>query len=167
MRSIAALAMAAALLVAGPDGVRAQLHLGGQASLAFERSGSEGNESVPGVGLRAVLGLPAIPVEVHGSADYFFSSCEPVDCSFWEVNANAIFRISTSGTPLRPYLGAGLNYQSFTLDESDSRGTGLNILGGFELGATPLIRPFVEARYEIINAEGLDNQLLLTAGIIL
>lgn len=164
MRTIAALALASLLVVAVPRGARAQLHLGGQASLAFDR----GSDNSVGVGIRAALGLPMIPIEVHGSADYFFPSCDPVDCSFWEANANAIFRISTPGMPLRPYLGAGLNYQSFSNDLiGDFSGAGFNILGGVELGATPLIRPFLEARYEITNADGLDNQLLLTAGIIL
>lgn len=164
MRSVTSLVLAGALLAAVPGVARAQLHMGGQASLAFDR----GNDNSPGVGIRAVLGLPALPIEVHGSVDYFFASCDPIDCSFWEANANAVFRFPTEGMPLKPYVGAGLNYQRYSLDPGpDASGTGFNILGGIELGATPLIRPFLEARYEITSGDGLKNQLLLTAGIIL
>ena len=171
MRRVTSIAIAALLLAGVPDGARAQLHLGAQGSMAFDRPS---DETTTGVGVKAVLGLPAIPIEVHGSVDYFFPDCDPVDCSFWEANANAVFRLPLPGAPLRPYLGAGLNYQSFGVDDvpagvavSDASGTGINILGGVELGATPLIRPFVEARYEIIDSDGLENQLVLSAGIIL
>lgn len=165
MRTVTSLILSIALLGALPAGAAAQLHLGGQASMAFDRPA---DETTTGVGVRAALGLPAFPLEVHGSVDYFFPDCDPVDCSFWEANANAIFRVPLPAIPLRPYVGAGLNYQSFTADGvPDQSGTGFNILGGLEIGATPLIRPFVEGRYEIIDSDGLDNQFIVTAGIIL
>lgn len=161
--------LVALMVLLAPPGAEAQISLGGQASRASNRF----DDSQAGVGVKAALGLPAVPVEVQGSFDYFFPDCgEDLECDFWELNGNVVLRLPLVGAPLRPYGGLGLAFQRISVDDASLDATGASIIAGFELGATPVIRPFVEVRYEIIDerdeAEGLllDNQWVLSAGLM-
>lgn len=108
-----------------------------------------------------------------GSFDYFFWDCEAgddIDCSYWEVNANAAVPIAASG--INPYVGAGLNIARISFDTdvnipgfdfgASATEVGLNILGGlrFPLGG---MSAYGEGRFEL----GGGEQLVLTFGILL
>lgn len=143
--------LAATLAVVVALGLSAPTEAEAQASFGPDLSYATDSEAI-GVGARANVGLGPFPLGVIGSFDYFF----PDVGDHWELNGNAIFSL---GVPLgpKPYIGAGLNYADFGAGTD----TGLNILGGVEIGGPLPITPFVEGRYATTGA----GQFILTAGM--
>ena len=150
--------------------------------VSFGVQGNWGEDSDFGVGARAIidLGEQVENLELVGSFDYYFPSTGDefedlgvdTDVTYWEINANAIYKFELSSSSLVPYAGAGLNYAHGgwsvnsdivpgILDESGSESeVGLNILGGvlFGTGKTKL---FFEAKFELEGGE----QFVVTGGI--
>ena len=168
MKTVFAVALTSVLFIGLAVPGEAQLHFGAQASWAFDRF----DESPVGVGPKVALGIPVLPLEAQGSFDYFFPACsEEADCSLWTLNGSIVLRIPLVGAPLKPFVGVGITYQSLSVDDADIDGTGSAIIAGVELGATPVIRPFIEGKYEFVGEEGtgiaqLDDHFVFTAGII-
>lgn len=141
----AAAAFAVALMVSAPTDADAQASFGADLSYGTE-------VEAMGIGARAKVGLGPIPFGVIGSFDYFF----PDNRDWWELNGNAVWSLGLPVGP-EPYFGAGLNYVEFDTGSE----TGLNILGGVEIGWPLPITPFVEGRYATTGA----GQFVLTGGV--
>ncbi len=152
--------MCVALLALSPGGLDGQLlSVGGQISHANKQfNGSTG------IGARLALGLPVIPVEITGAAEYFFPDCGGNDCTYWGANGHILLKIPTV-MPVKPYGGVGIGYQSISQDFGDDGDeTGTNLVLGVELGATPRVSPFIELRYELLSE--LSDQLVVSLGIV-
>ncbi len=148
------------VLLATPAALQAQLDLGVQ--------GAWGDEFDFAAGARVTLGLPgSLPLELHGTFDYFFPEQE--DVKYWELNANL-----TAFVPIlkgfMPYAGLGVNVarrqekgelegEEFNINTSEF---GVNFLGGLKYKAGSLA-PFGEVRWESSGGE----QFVATIGLML
>lgn len=116
-----------------------------------------------GGGAQIGVDLPALPLDVVASGEYFDVDCL-TDCSFYGGSVDARFRLPLP--VVRPYGTAGLTARKFEVEglgEGDWE-TGLGIGAGVDV-ATPLLRIFVEGRYEFVDSP--DEQLVWRAGLIL
>lgn len=154
-------AVCLAALVAVPSTAHAQMDLGGQLSW--------GDDADFGIGARVVLGLPfeQVPLEVIGTFDYFFPDEGPggADVTYWELNANIVYRIPVQVPMLTPYAGTGINIAHASVDAegvdvSDTE-VGINLLGGIKYNAGP-VTPFGEMRFELDGGE----QFVLSFGVL-
>lgn len=139
-------------------------------TLQFGVQGSYGEDTDFGVGGRIIgnigrfFGMQGI--EAIGSFDYFFPDCGAVDCSYFEINGNVVYRFPLQQIMFSPYVGGGLNVAHGSVDffglgnASDTK-FGVNLLGGakFHIGA---IQPFAEFRFEIEGGE----QFVITGGVL-
>ena len=136
----------------------------------FGVQGSYGEDTDFGVGGRIIgnigqlLGMQGI--EAIGSFDYFFPDCGSVDCSYFEVNGNVVYRFPLQQAIFSPYVGGGLNVAHgsvdfFGLGEASDTKFGFNLLGGakFHIG---IVQPFAEFRFEIEGGE----QFVITGGVL-
>jgi hypothetical protein len=101
--------------------------------------------------------------------DCFFPSDDlGANITYWEANANLVYRFNSVGKSATAYIGSGLNFAYTKLSinalggevsGSDTRG-GLNLLGGiiFEVGG---LNPYLEARFEL----GGGEQFRATVGL--
>lgn len=121
-----------------------------------------------GVGARAQFGLGDMLAAEGGlgdllgvvSFDYYFPDCGLADCTYWEINGNALYPLEIENSDLAPYVGGGLHIGRFDVDGfGNDTEVGLNAVGGlnFDLGG---FATFVEAKIELGGAE----QFVLTFG---
>lgn len=98
--------------------------------------------------------------------DYFFPGN---DLKAWSLNGDALLNIATNDASMKPYIGAGVGYRHFSLDNSfcgvagvdcSSNDIGLNLIGGLNFGKSKMM-PFVEAKLEV----GDGSQFVLKAGL--
>jgi len=141
----------------------------GQVSAGIQ--GSWGAETDFGVGVRIIVDLGGLVggLETSGSFDYFFPGDDfGADLTYWEANANLVYRIDSAGEILKPYLGAGFNLARFEasvdvlgaeISGAETKG-GLNLVGGlmFDLGAA---KPFTEGKV----VAGGGDQFVVSAGV--
>ena len=141
----------------------------GQVSAGVQ--GNWASDTDIGVGARAILGLGGIVkgFDTFGSFDYFFPSDDSgADITYWEANANLVYRVNAGSNSTTPYVGAGLNI-AYTKVSTNALGGevsgtethgGLNLLGGiiFDLGR---LKPFFEGRFEL----GGGEQFVATVGL--
>ena len=125
-----------------------------------------------GIGARAMFDLgglvsssdddPLANLKGVVSGDYFFWDCDPFDCTYFEINGNAIYPFELEDSDLQPYVGGGLNFASVDFEGSGDTDVGLNLLGGinFDLGG---FAAFAEAKTEV----GGGDQFVLTFGVLL
>ncbi len=153
-------AACAALFILSPGALQAQVGVGGQLSWA--------EDAELGIGARGTFGLPStVPLEIHGSVDYFFPPEElaGVNVTYWEANANLVYMFQIPASPVAPYAGGGLNfaYGSRDIPGEDSSNTeiGLNLLGGAKFNLGP-VTPFGEMRFELNGGE----QFVISAGAL-
>lgn len=140
----------------------AQLRFGGQLSF--------GSESDFGIGARTEFGLESLYENLFGiaSLDYFFIDCpSSASCSYIELNANAALPIPLEGSPLNPYVGAGLHLARAAVSVGDISNSdseiGLNLLAGSKFPAEGRRwTPFAELRLGISGGE----QLVISGGIL-
>ena len=156
------IAACAALFILSPGALQAQVGLGGQLSWA--------EDAELGIGARGTFGLPStVPLEIHGSVDYFFPPEDAfgVSVTYWEANANLVYMFQIPASPVAPYAGAGLNLGYFSRDidipgeDSSSTELGLNLLGGAKFNLGP-VTPFGELRFEVNGGE----QFVISAGAL-
>jgi hypothetical protein len=150
---------ALAVLAARPVPVEAQARLGAQVSLADDYD--------VGLGVR-VRGdtprlIPGAPLSVIGSFDWFFPGNNQI---YVELNGNLVYNFRIVGSPLRPYVGGGLNIARIDQDlpggaSNDDTALGLNAVGGVNFGTRGRLLPFVELRLEISGGE----QLVVAGGV--
>ena len=155
------IAACAALFILSPGALQAQVALGGQLSWA--------EDADLGVGARGTFGLPTtVPLEIHGSVDYFFpSDISGASITYWEANANLVYKFQIPASPVAPYAGAGLNLAYVSVDigipdvDTSTTEIGLNLLGGAMFNLGP-ITPFGEMRFEVNGGE----QFVISAGAL-
>lgn len=94
------------------------------------------------------------------SFDYFFPDCELGDCSYIEINGNALYPFDVEGE-VEPYVGAGVNIARVSVEDVSDTEVGLNALGGINFGLGPFMA-FSEARIELSGGE----QFVLTFGAL-
>jgi hypothetical protein len=160
-------------------GVTLAVGLTAQPAAAQAQFGVQGNYSDDfdfGIGARAQFDLgsaidPEGPLaDLMGvvSFDYYFPDCDPADCSFFEVNGNALYPLDF-GEGFTPYVGGGLHLArasaeidtGFGVEDASDTEIGLNALGGALFGLGTL-DAFVEAKIELAGAE----QFVLTFGVL-
>jgi opacity protein-like surface antigen len=153
------------LAVQPVDRAHAQVRFGANLSWA--------DDADLGIGARVGFGIGSVsrrqPIEGVVSFDYFFpdDAGTGADVTYWEINANGIYKFAASGGSLAPYIGAGLNYARGSVaisgigsgSESD---VGLNLLGGIRFNTSRSLQPFAEARIEL----GGGEQLVLAGGFL-
>jgi hypothetical protein len=143
----------------------------GEAQVRFGANVDWGSDTDFGIGGRLNFGIGGLaqgqPIEGQVTFDYFFPGN---DVHYWEISGNGLYRLSTRGSSIAPYLGAGLLYAHTSVNAgsvcnitgvncSDSS-LGLNLIGGLRFKGGPNFLPFVEARFEAKSG----SQLVLTAG---
>jgi hypothetical protein len=156
-------ALAGVLAVATPTAANAQIGFVAQASYGLDYEAL-------GVGGGVNFGIGSL-TEKHGirletTFDYFLTD-DPL--SVWEINGNLLYDLKSVQNL---YLGAGVNYANFSYDDNglcsgifqdlcdaSSSEIGLNVLGGYKLGAGKAA-PFVQARFSL----GGGEQLVVTGG---
>ncbi|MBT8477537.1 MAG: outer membrane beta-barrel protein [Gemmatimonadetes bacterium] len=156
-----ALLTAGAALTAGP--ASGQVSAGVQANW--------GSDTDFGLGARISVALDGVAVgfEAVGSFDYFFPSDDfGADLTYWEANANLVYRIDAAGELLTPYVGAGFAYTRFEASirvlgaeaSGNETSAGINLLAGlmFNLGG---VTPFIEGKIEAWGGE----QFVASAGV--
>lgn len=154
--------VAAALALAGvvaagstPSDASAQLRAGPQLSFASDVFGG-----TVGVGSRVEFGIPAFPVRLAASADYFFPDCDR--CRYWEGNVNLLVSLPLMPIPFLRYVGGGWHLQSVKASafEDAIRARGFNAVGGVGSENT-----YIEFRYELL--EDVQDQYVLSFAILL
>jgi hypothetical protein len=154
--------VAAALALAGvvaagstPFQASAQLRAGGQLSLATDVFGG-----TIGIGPRVEFGLPAFPVRLAASGDYFFPDCN--QCRYWEGNVNVLVSLPLMPIPFFRYFGGGWHLQSVKASqfEEPTRTRGFNAAVGLNTDNTT-----IEVRYEIL--EDIKDQFVFSFAIFL
>jgi hypothetical protein len=150
-------------------------------SVSFGLEGDWGEDTDFGVGARVILNLESVlpGLEAVGSFNYYFPSTGEdvpgvaVDAKFWEINANAVYKLKVGEGSLKPYFGGGLviahakggvgvdlgELGSFDFSASDTQ-LGINVLGGVLIGRKSP-RFFVEAKIEEIDG----SQFVVSAGV--
>lgn len=164
MKKLAPLFAAALMLVVTSQDAEAQLGVdfGPQVSYGMEY------EEVA-LGARVEVSPALMPLAFIGSADYYFIDG---DASIWAFNANLKYTLVLPASPVGPYFGAGLNVQRFSspgfpgFDDVSSTETGFNILAGIGVGSLMPVGAFVEGRYELMNEDLLENQFVVSLGIL-
>ena len=155
--SAAAAALALAGVVAAvstPAPASAQLRAAGQLSYAWEVFGG-----TVGVGPRVEFGIPAFPVRLAASGDYFFpTNCNK--CRYWEGNVNVLVSLPLMPIPFFRYFGGGWHLQNIRANEFEetTRLRGFNAVGGLGSEGTN-----IELRYEIL--EDGDDQFVVSLAI--
>lgn len=153
----AALAFAGVVAVAStPSAAAGQLRAGPQLSFASDVFGG-----TIGVGPRVELGMPAFPVRLAASGDYFFpTNCR--GCRYWEGNVNLLVSLPVLPIPFLRYLGGGWHMQSIKAGNAESATTarGFNAVGGVGSGNT-----VVEFRYEFV--EDVKDQYVVSFALLL
>ncbi|MGH7583029.1 MAG: outer membrane beta-barrel protein [Gemmatimonadales bacterium] len=125
------------------------------------------------------------PITGRVSFDYFFPGSGNycggfTDCGvtvhFYQLAADALYDLTAHGN-VKPYLGAGLGYDHFSLTykgcpecgtyTGGTGGIGLNILGGLNFMANSKLMPFVEAKLGIGGSTGGygGSEFVLKGGI--
>jgi opacity protein-like surface antigen len=102
-------------------------------------------------------------LEAFASFDYFFPG-SPL--KYWEINANATYKVPGMSASFAPYVGAGLNYAHTSVNvplfgNVSGSSTGLNLLAGarYPMGKLNL---FGEVKFELHTG----SQLVVTAGAL-
>ena len=118
-----------------------------------------------GVGLRAGVALPALPLDIMASWARFSPECPPdeLDCELTGLTLDANFRIPLPF--IHPYFSGGIAYRSLGPvqpgEEADALGAALG--AGLDV-ALARLHLFGEARYEWVDAP--EKQLLWRLGIL-
>ena len=114
------------------------LKLGPEIGLGTNGAGAAIGGRAVFTGLGEVTNLTGLAA--YASFDYFLSTGSP-----WEINLNGTWDIPSITGPLKPYVGAGLNYAH----ASGGSSSGLNLLGGTHFRPTPALDTFGEIRIEL------------------
>jgi hypothetical protein len=167
-RTLFATVLSLAVLAAGAPALEAQaFRIGAQGTYS-----SRTFQDAWGVGGRAAVGIPLLPIEILGVFDYYFPSCPAGEgtCSAWGGVVNVMFADGRDG----PYIGAGGVYNYAEAPGADDDGNtvqrefkdwGFNLNAGIVIDWLPVINPFFDFRYEWYTGDA-DDQFVLGFGII-
>lgn len=156
------------LIAAGTALAVAVLAVPAEAQVQFGPQVNYADDFDFGVGARAQFALgsafqddsPLADLRGVISFDLFFPDCEIVDCSYFEINGNAVYPFDIQ-SEVEPYVGAGLGFGRLSVDDASDSEIALNLLGGanFDLGT---VDAFAEARFELTGYE----QVIITFGLL-
>ena len=68
------------------------------------------------------------PITGRVSFDYFF----PDDGTWWDISGDALIDIANKGSNIKPYAGAGLTYEHFSISGFSNSETKLHAVGGIK-----------------------------------
>lgn len=154
-----------ATLLADPAG--AQVQFGVQVNLADEFDLGVGVRAQSSLAFLFDEGTPLDALIGAASLDaYFPGECGGSDCSYFELNGNALYPLDIGAERFEPYAGGGLHLGRRSVDVerpgfgSDTR-IGLNAIGGaaFDLGG---LAAFAEGKLGL----GGWNHFVLRVGIL-
>jgi len=165
---VVALALGLATLLLPPSPARAQFSYGGHLVEARDAFGG-----ARGLGARAGVSVPLLPVRAYGSAEYFRPDCGPLErCGFSGVSLDLNYAILP--LPLvSPYLTGGLVMRRVDPAPADASGEGgegaftdrgMHLGVGMTAGVSGF-RLFGEARYEFVQAP--ERQFVVRIGLLL
>lgn len=159
--------IAAAALVAQP--AQAQVQFGVQGNYADDVDFGIGARAQFDVGSMIAEEGPLSSLTGVASVDYYFPDCggdffgggSDIDCSYLEVNGNALYPLDIA-EGVAPYVGAGVHFGRFSVEDVSDSEVGLNALGGlnFDLGG---VTAFAEGKIELGGME----QFVITFGALL
>jgi hypothetical protein len=115
-----------------------------------------------GVDLR--LAFPLTPLTINPTFDYVFDPGE----TLYEVSVNALYFLPVPSTRVEPYLGIGVSFTSFKLNnpsiEVDDEGSrlGLNLTAGVCVDV-PFVSPFAQVTKQL----GELHPLSLGGGLVI
>jgi hypothetical protein len=97
------------------------------------------------LGADARIHLPAMPLQINGAFDFYFTD-EKYD-EFVQFSINALYEFGVANAAFTPYAGGGLGISSSEPKGSNKQQTdvGLNVIGGAVFSAGTL-RPFAQAQ---------------------
>lgn len=155
MKTTLRLILIALVLLLCFQDARAQFVLGvhgGYSLDAFSATGARKGAYM--LGGQARLGLEGIPLTVNPSFDYYFNDIQ--DINTFQFDINALIPLGDHRSSFMPYIGIGLGVTRVTLEgdvalaenlvAQQHTNSGLNLLGGADLGSGP-VRMFLQGRY--------------------
>jgi hypothetical protein len=93
-------------------------------------------------GVDVRIGLPALPVTVNPTFDYYGGGND-----FYQLSGNALLNLNTASLPnVTPYVGAGLGIAH----ASNNTDIGINLLGGASISAGP-VNPFAQIQLTLLG----------------
>ncbi len=147
------------LLLLGPVQLRGQV-FGGVFGILVQDSCGESGES-SGVGVEGGLNIPVLPLDVFGSAEWFFPNCARRDLRGWSLGFN--YRVLP--VPLvSPYVTGGRTWRRS--ENGEPPGSGEGMFGGIGIDVSlPGFGLFTEIRYEFLSGD--LAQTVMRAGFLL
>lgn len=163
-KHLLALALVATALI--PSAADAQVRFGAQVGY--------GTETDLAVGARIDVALtnalstkpPFSNAFFLTSFDFYFPDCPAgADCTYWELTPALAVPFAVQGSPMRPYLGAGITIARASVSaggtSADNTEAGLALIGGLKFPLSTMTA-FTEARITISDAD----QLTLAFGLL-
>ena len=107
------------------------------------------------LGADARIGIPALPVVINPTFDYYFT--DGID--FYQFSANALLDIAGGAMPnISPYVGAGLGISNISVDVDtpfgsfggDTSDIGINLIGGASIAAGGF-KPFAQVQVTLLG----------------
>ena len=152
-----------ALLHVGGHHAAAQIEIGGAATVSSIRDGTFG---VNGRLIVPVRESRRMGVVLQAAVDYYWPSCESVNCDVIGTQLNVIFQNRIGGRA-DTYFGAGATYQRITLEEDDQTLVegdtwGANFVVGTRYASQTALHPFLEVSWTLLD--DIDNQLAVSFG---
>ena len=156
------LVAAAGFLLHPQAEVKAQFYLGAHGSVG------EINRTAWGLGARlgAVVHQSSdLTLALEGVGEYFWPSCDQVDCGVVAFAGNLLARQRVASYA-EVYGGVGVIYEHYTIENDLARRNGddigFSILVGTQSGTPGGTRPFLEVRYSWMGE--LENQAAVALG---
>ena len=158
---------AALLLGAGTDlqgqVTLAKVSLGAHAAISDIRGGTWG---FGGRFAAEVHESYALAWDVELVQEYFMPNCPSFDCNAHSSQLNLLAR-RTISSMASAYVGAGVAYQRFALEQGTERvegdDWGVNLILGAQAAATRAVEPFVEVRFTF--KDELRNEVATSFGL--
>ena len=122
-----------------------------------------GDIEEPFIGADVRIDLSNTPVTINPTFDYYLVD-DPLN--YWSLSTNVLYRFQGNNEVFTPYSGAGLGIYRFIENGGSSTNLGLNALFGAEF-QTGRVRPFVEAQYSPVFADGGTTSLVTVKGGLL
>lgn len=151
MRLFLASLCAMCFLLAPPSAqeANAQVLLGPRAGFDL----GDADQVFLGADLRA--GVPQVPVAFIPAFDFYFT-----DPTALNIDVNVVYFFEANGRQtFFPYAGTGLGFFQENLDDGWEGSTGLNLLGGVEIGDGDF-RPYVQAKTSFGGDVSLANLMI-------
>ena len=138
-----------------------------QTSIGVKGGLDVGDVEEPYVGADVRFAIGDAPIRINPMFNYYFA---PEGVTQWSAGANALFDFADADADFQPYVGAGVQLFSTSVDtplgDFSTSDFGVTGVGGAEFNLDG-IRPFVQAELGIIFAEDDSGTLLGLGGGVL